>query len=229
MPLSEIDPPAVPRPFGHEEAVSWREVCRAEFHSPRFACVHTSHIGSSSLRGTCLLCKRVIDAEAGTEQAYRKLKLILIGSDRVGKTSFVLQFVDGVNANTNAGAYFSTIGADFAAKRCRTTDGVEVKLQIWDTAGQPRFRDLTRTFYHGAAGLVVLFDVSRRETFEDIERSWWPEFAQHLERTAPRTKGLCACAVVLVGTRQDLTTARARAVTKLEAYRLAQRRWHEPY
>ena len=223
MPLSEIDPPAVPRPFGHEETVSWREISRAEFHSPRFECVHAI-TGLSSNQETCSLCKRAFDAEAGTEQDYRLLKVILTGSDKVGKTSFLCQFVDGVNANTDPGAYRSTIGVDFLCKRCRTTDGVEVKLQMWDTAGQHRFRSMTTAYYRNAAGCVVLFDVSRRETFEDIERTWWPEFvdAQHPERTGSQAVEQCACAVVLVGIRQDLTTDRARAVTKMEAYQLAQ-------
>ena len=97
-------------------------------------------------------------------------------------------------------------------------------MQIWDTAGQHRFRSITTAYYRNAACCVVLFDVSRRETFEDIERKWWPEFvdAQHPERTASQDVEQCACAVVLVGIRQDLTTARARAVTKMEAYQLAQ-------
>ncbi len=218
VPLSEIDPPAVPRPVGHEEAVSWREICQAEFHSPRFECVHAI-IGPSSERGTCSLCKRVIDAEAGTGQDYRQLKLILTGSDRVGKTSFMRQFVDGVNANMDAGAYLSTIGIDYAIKRCRTTDGVEMKLQIWDTAGQARFQSITNAYYRGAAGCVFLFDVSRHETFENIERSLWPGF---VDAQPPRAVEECACALVLVGIRQDLTTGRARAVSKLEAYQLAQ-------
>eukprot|EP01043_Picozoa_sp_COSAG02_P013510 COSAG02_NODE_541_length_20598_cov_278.953754_14_plen_294_part_00 len=220
MPLGEIDPPAVPRPVGHAEAVSWREVCRAEFYSPRFACVHTI-IGPSSQQGTCSLCQRVFDTEAGTEQDYRLLKFILTGSATVGKTSFMRQFIDGVYANTDTR---STIGIDFDVKRCRTMDDVEVKLQIWDTAGQARFRSITKAYYRGTAGCAVLFDVSRRETFKDIEQSWWPEFvdSQHAKRTAPRTVEECACAVVLVGIRQDLTTGRARAVTKLEAYRLAE-------
>lgn len=214
VPLSEIDPPAVPRPVGHEEAVSWREICQAEFHIPRFECVHAIS-GGHDQRGTCSLCKRVIDAGAGTGRD-RPLKLILAGSETVGKTSFMLRFVDGVNAKM---PFLATIGIDYKIKRCRTTDGVEVNLLIWDTAGPVRFRSITNSYYRGADGCVFLFDVSRHETFEDIERSFWPGFVDAQPRRA--VEG-CACALVLVGIRQDLTTGRVRAVSKLEAYQLAQ-------
>ena len=65
-----------------------------------------------------------------------------------------------------------------------------------------------------------MFDVSRRDSFEDIERAWWPEFVERVLSTDERNQD-CTCAVVLVGIRQDLTKHRARAVTKSEALRLA--------
>lgn len=224
--LSEIDPQAEARPDGHDETVSWREICRAEFGATRFSCIH-----ELSQTRTCSLCGQVLHSSAGLDASedcdYRLLKVILIGSDRVGKTSFLRQFVDRVDAETGNDSYRTTIGVDFANKNCRTTGGVEVKIQIWDTAGQARFRTITAAFYRGATGCVAMFDVSRRDSFREIERAWWPEFieARHPERVlnADERKQECACAVVLVGIRQDLTTHRARAVTKSEALRLAQR------
>eukprot|EP00195_Chlamydomonas_chlamydogama_P005490 CAMPEP_0202895770 /NCGR_PEP_ID=MMETSP1392-20130828/4899_1 /ASSEMBLY_ACC=CAM_ASM_000868 /TAXON_ID=225041 /ORGANISM="Chlamydomonas chlamydogama, Strain SAG 11-48b" /LENGTH=177 /DNA_ID=CAMNT_0049580899 /DNA_START=83 /DNA_END=616 /DNA_ORIENTATION=+ len=68
----------------------------------------------------------------------------------------------------------STIGVDFRVKYL-TLNGKRCKLTVWDTAGQERFRTLTSSYYRGAQGIIFVYDVTRRETFEDLEGVWMKE------------------------------------------------------
>lgn len=91
------------------------------------------------------------------------LRLLIVGDTHVGKTSLLLRFNEGyfiANQKT-------TVGVDFKAKEV-DLDGQLVKLQIWDTAGQERFRSMTSAFYTRAQGVVLVFDVSQRETFDKL-------------------------------------------------------------
>lgn len=105
-------------------------------------------------------------------------KILLIGDSSVGKSSILLQFTD---------EYFddnltSTIGVDFKVKVLEATgaDGQvkRVKATIWDTAGQERFRTLTSSYYRGAQGIILVYDVSRRETFDSLQM-WLQEVEQY--------------------------------------------------
>jgi Ras-related protein Rab-18 len=104
-------------------------------------------------------------------------KILLIGDAGVGKSSILLQFTDGFfNENLQ-----STIGVDFKIKTIET-DGVDgsrknVKVTIWDTAGQERFRTLTSSYYRGAQGIILVYDVSRKDTFLGLE-NWLKEIEQ---------------------------------------------------
>lgn len=90
-------------------------------------------------------------------------KLLLIGDSGVGKSCLLLRFAD----DTYTESYISTIGVDFKIRNVEQ-DGKNIKLQIWDTAGQERFQGLGTSFYRGADGVVFVFDVTRRNTFEEI-------------------------------------------------------------
>lgn len=65
-------------------------------------------------------------------------------------------------------SYISTIGVDFKIQSLKL-DGATVKMQIWDTAGQERFRTITSSYYRGAHGIMVVYDVTDRETFENVK------------------------------------------------------------
>eukprot|EP00501_MAST-03F_sp_TOSAG23-6_P002287 GSMAST32.ASY1.ANO1.2388.1 assembled CDS len=82
-------------------------------------------------------------------------KYIIIGDTGVGKSCLLLQFTD---------------------KRMISIDGKQIKLQIWDTAGQESFRSITRSYYRGAAGALLVYDITRRETFVQLEK--WLNEAQ---------------------------------------------------
>jgi len=104
-------------------------------------------------------------------------KILLIGDAGVGKSSILLQFTDGFfNENLQ-----STIGVDFKIKTIETDgpDGTRkrVKATIWDTAGQERFRTLTSSYYRGAQGIILVYDVSRKDTFLGLE-NWLKEIEQ---------------------------------------------------
>ena len=90
-------------------------------------------------------------------------KIVCIGDGAVGKTSITVRTCH----DQFDGEYLMTIGVEFGTKQ-RTVKGQRVKMQIWDTAGQERFRFLQPAYYHGAHGAIVVYDVTRRESFENI-------------------------------------------------------------
>jgi len=105
------------------------------------------------------------------------LKLLLLGDAGVGKTSLLNQFV---NREFTA-QYKATIGSDFSSKQL-DVDGRYVTLQIWDTAGQERFQSLGPTFYRGTDCCILVYDITKPATFENIKK-WRNEFAMQLGLT----------------------------------------------
>lgn len=100
-------------------------------------------------------------------------KILLVGDSGVGKSSLLLRFAD----DTFCDSYISTIGVDFKIKTVILDEKV-VKLQIWDSAGQERFKTLTTTYYRGAHGIAVVYDVTDRNTFINCG-SWLTEIERH--------------------------------------------------
>ena len=112
----------------------------------------------------------------------------MIGETAVGKSSLLLRFAD--DAFTTS--YISTIGVDFRFKMF-DVNGRAVKLQIWDTAGQERFRTITSAYYRAADGIVVVYDVTNRRSFEEVP-AWIAELAKHEASRLP---------VLLLGNKSD--------------------------
>uniref|UniRef100_A0A915DEL3 Ras-related protein Rab-2A n=1 Tax=Ditylenchus dipsaci TaxID=166011 RepID=A0A915DEL3_9BILA len=100
-------------------------------------------------------------------------KYIIIGDTGVGKSCLLLQFTD----KRFQPVHDLTIGVEFGA-RMITIDGKQIKLQIWDTAGQESFRSITRSYYRGAAGALLVYDITRRDTFNHLT-SWLEDARQH--------------------------------------------------
>lgn len=96
-------------------------------------------------------------------------KFIIIGDEAVGKTCLLLQFTDKRYRTTHQ----VTVGVEFGS---RTVDiaGKMIKLQCWDTAGQDRFRSIVRSYYRGAAGALLVYDITRRDSFEHVSQ-WLQE------------------------------------------------------
>ncbi|PPD91520.1 hypothetical protein GOBAR_DD11539 [Gossypium barbadense] len=96
-------------------------------------------------------------------------KILLIGDSGVGKSSLLVSFI-----SASAEDLAPTIGVDFKIKLL-TVGGKRLKLTIWDTAGQERFRTLTSSYYRGAQGIILVYDVTRRETFTNLSDVWAKE------------------------------------------------------
>lgn len=104
------------------------------------------------------------DDEAAGGEEYL-FKVVLIGDSAVGKSNLLSRFArNEFDQNSKA-----TIGVEFQTQAVEI-DGKEVKAQIWDTAGQERFRAVTSAYYRGAVGALVVYDISRKTTFESVER-----------------------------------------------------------
>jgi Ras-related protein Rab-2A len=116
-------------------------------------------------------------------------KYIIIGDTGVGKSCLLLQFTDK-RFRTD---HDLTIGVEFGA-RLITLDHKQIKLQIWDTAGQESFRSITRSYYRGASGALLVYDISRRDTFNHLTR-WLEEARQNANPNM---------AIMLIGNKCDL-------------------------
>lgn len=116
-------------------------------------------------------------------------KYIIIGDTGVGKSCLLLQFTD----KRFTPIHDLTIGVEFGA-RIVTVEDKQLKLQIWDTAGQESFRSITRSYYRGAAGALLVYDITRKETFEHL-LSWLEDARQNSNSNMT---------IILVGNKADL-------------------------
>ncbi|CAL1285815.1 unnamed protein product [Larinioides sclopetarius] len=105
------------------------------------------------------------------------LKILIIGESDVGKSSLLLRFTDDVFDPGLA----ATIGVDFKVKTV-SVDGNKAKLAIWDTAGSERFRTLTPSYYRGAQGAILVYDVTNRQSFMKLDQ-WLYELETYSTRT----------------------------------------------
>jgi len=112
-----------------------------------------------------------------SDTAITTLKILIIGESSVGKSSLLMRFVDDKFDPDQP----ATIGVDFKVKTVNV-DGNLVKLAIWDTAGQERFRTLTPSYYRGAQGVICVYDVTRRDTFDRLP-NWLTEMQTFTNRT----------------------------------------------
>jgi len=94
-------------------------------------------------------------------------KVLLLGDSTVGKTCFLLRYCD----KTFQEAHLSTIGLDYRLKTMTLENGKNIKLQIWDTAGQDRFRAITKNYYKGANGIILIYDVTNLQSYENV-KNW---------------------------------------------------------
>ncbi|MFW9902372.1 MAG: Rab family GTPase [Candidatus Thorarchaeota archaeon] len=124
-----------------------------------------------------------------SEQVYA-FKLIVIGPGAVGKSSLIRRFVE----NKFSLHYKFTIGVDFMTKTVEFEPGKSAKLTLWDIGGQERFKVLRRSFYEGTNGALVVFDLSRANTFIKM-KEWLSDARQSIENDFP---------VIIIGNKSDL-------------------------
>ena len=100
-------------------------------------------------------------------------KVLIIGDSSVGKSNILLRFSDNIFHDT----FLPTIGVDFKIRNVKMGDQT-IKLNIWDTAGQERFKTITSTYYKGAHGIILVYDITDRESFNNVN-NWLAEVKKH--------------------------------------------------
>ncbi|GFS30270.1 Ras-related protein like [Actinidia chinensis var. chinensis] len=131
-------------------------------------------------------------------------KVVLIGDSGVGKSNLLSRFT----RNEFSVDSKSTIGVEFATRSIQVDDNKIVKAQIWDTAGQERYRAITSAYYRGAVGALLVYDVTRHVTFENIAR-WLKELRDHTDANI---------VIMLVGNKADLRHLRAVSTEDARAF-----------
>jgi len=121
-------------------------------------------------------------------------KVVLIGDTGVGKSNLLSRFT----RNEFSLESKSTIGVEFATRSIQV-DGKTIKAQIWDTAGQERYRAITSAYYRGAVGALLVYDITKQMTYENVER-WLKELRDHADANI---------VIMLVGNKSDLRHLRA--------------------
>jgi len=103
------------------------------------------------------------------------LKIIIIGEPAVGKTSLIKKFITGQFTKD----YRSSIGTNIFTKKIKLDKDNDVKIQLWDIAGQERWITMRPSYYAGAKGIIIVGDLTRRNTFDQIEKFWIPDVKQY--------------------------------------------------
>jgi len=133
-------------------------------------------------------------------------KTVLIGDSGVGKTNILSRYLHDQFSNETK----TTVGVEFGTKKM-TIEGHNIKAQIWDTAGQERYRSITNAYYKGAKGALLVFDLSRKSTFDSVDK-WISEL---------RTNGDAEVTIVLIGNKCDIDekqVQREDIIKKAELY-----------
>ena len=111
------------------------------------------------------------------DDATKTCKVVLLGESGVGKTCIIARFIN----NTFEDNIMSTTGASYAGKT-KTFDefnGKSIKFEIWDTAGQEKYRALTKIFYKDAGVAILVYDITRKESFEEIQNYWHNQIKEY--------------------------------------------------
>jgi Ras-related protein Rab-11A len=129
-------------------------------------------------------------------------KVVLVGDSGVGKTNILSRYIrDEFSIETK-----STVGVEFGSKKVKIK-GTTIKTQIWDTAGQERYKSITNAYYKGAKGALVVFDISRKETFTTVDR-WIGELKSSADSEV---------SIILIGNKSDLEEQRQVSYEEVKA------------
>jgi len=110
-------------------------------------------------------------------EGIESFKVVLVGESGVGKTSIITQFIDQTFQEDQQ----STTGGTFSTKSVICDNGKTLKFEIWDTAGQERYRSLTKMFYKDANAAVLVYDITRKDSFEELQNYW----AEQIKESSP--------------------------------------------
>ena len=134
-------------------------------------------------------------------------KVLLLGDSSVGKTCFLMKYTDEAFQET----HMATIGLDYRLKSMKLKNGKTVKIQIWDTAGQDRFRSITKNYYKGSHGIILIYDITNPITFENITH-WVSQVREEASKNV---------VIYLIGNKIDLEEE--RKVSTEEGEKLAEK------
>ena len=128
-----------------------------------------------------------------TEEYDMMFKILLLGDSGVGKSSLLLRYTK----NQFSADMRSTIGVEFGVKFIKI-DNLQLKVQIWDTAGMERYRSLTSAYYKGAKGVIIVYDICRKKSFENIDK-WIDDFKSKADEDS---------VILVIGNKSDLKEKR---------------------
>ena len=149
--------------------------------------------------------------DLGIEIKYEHLyKIIIIGDTSVGKTALLSKYLKGIFPTSP----LPTVATEFATKIIQIKEGGYIKAQIWDTAGQEKYKSITYHHYKKSVGGLIVYDITKRSTFENV-KNWYNDLI---------TLGEKGCIIALVGNKLDLVerNERKREVEKYEAQAYAE-------
>ena len=121
-------------------------------------------------------------------------KILLLGDSEVGKSCFLMRYSDNVFVEN----YITTIGLDYKLKTVKLDSGKTIKVQLWDTAGQDKYRTIAKNYYQGSHGILLLYDITKITSFENI-REWIRDIKEEVSEKA---------IIFLIGNKIDLTDNR---------------------
>ena len=123
------------------------------------------------------------------EEYYRLYKILLLGDVAVGKSCLLLRYCE----NSFQESHLSTIGLDFRLKTINLENNRKIRIQIWDTAGEDRFRAITKNYYKGAHGIILIYDITNKKSFENV-RTWINQIKEEVSEKV---------SIILVGNKID--------------------------
>ena len=109
-------------------------------------------------------------ADDEDDEGAQTCKVVLLGESGVGKTCIIARFIN----NTFEDNLISTTGASYAGKTMTFDEygGKSIKFEIWDTAGQEKYRSITKIFYKDAGAAILVYDITRKESFDELQKYW---------------------------------------------------------
>ena len=131
-------------------------------------------------------------------------KIVILGDGAVGKTSVALRFIE----NKFSDAHIVTLGATFQQPKVKLKNGNTVKLNLWDTTGEEKFKSMIPMYYKNAKGVILIYDISSRKSFESVEY-WIEELNEHVK--AENT------VMYLVGNKKDLPPEKREVPSSMAA------------
>ena len=122
---------------------------------------------------------------------YIKCKVVLLGKSGVGKTSIINRYI----SNSFKDSVMSTPGANFTVKKVEFPEEKEkIKFEIWDTAGQEKYKSLAKVFYNNASSCILVYDITSKPSFEDIKNYW----VEELKKNAPKNTSMQLILIILI-------------------------------